>query len=536
MRVQIYNTGSLGIIKSQDMPSHELPPEAWSDGQNVTFRDGKAVRVLGHDEVFNDLTVAAYWLLEVPYLGSSFWIAAGLTDVECVTGGVVANIGTGFTPTSEGLWNGGILGGVVVMNNGVDIPQYWDAIATTGNLQNLTNWDSQYRCAIMRPFKNFLVAMNITKDITLATEVNYPNRVFVSQPAEPGTLPSTWNFADETKDVVDNQLSDADNGEIIDGLDLSDEFFIYKKGSTWKMQYIGGVFVQKFIPVFDSGAMCLNCVAKLPPDGKGRTRGHFVWTGEDLVVHNGQQMTSVIDGKMRNFIKNNLDANYFYRSFCVANVAKKQMWFCFPETGNHYASLAVTYNLIDGAIGVRSLSNVAYIGTGIIDESGSQQLWDNVATAWDSIGTRVWNSQVLTQFTRGMLAADPVQSKVFRLENTDQFDGVNITSFLERKGITMIGRDRLGQPQLDFTRNKIIQRVWPKLSGGVVSIKVGVQDTIDGAVTWSNPTTFDPATDQYVDPDPPPNGRLPAIRIDSTAQTGFELTGYDIEMDVIGAI
>lgn len=534
-RVQIYNTGSIGIIKSNDSPSHSIPPEAWSDGGNMRFRDKKAIKFKGHDQVFSQATLAGYWLLSVPSGGSNFWINAGLTAVEVVqttTQAIITRGSGAYSASSNGQWNGGLLGSVAILNNYQDVPQFWATASMATLLADLTYWPAGYRARVVRTFKNFIVAMGITTAFGLPGEVVYANRVLISQPADPGQIPSTWDATDETGDVVDDQLSDDQDGQIIyDGMGLGNDFIIYKQGSTWRMSYVGGTFVQKFTQVFETqGILTTNCVAALP---KGK--GHFVYTGEDLVIHDGQNSQSVVDGKMRQFIKNSIDATYYYRSYCVQNVDAKEMWFCFPESGYTLPSLAVTYSFVDGSIGLRTLSNVAFMASGFINEAGSQEIWDNVDTLWDN-DELVWDQQVTTQYVRGILGTDPTLLKLFRFDNTETFNGSSFTAFLERTGISIIGRDRQGQPQLDFTRNKIVQRVWPKISGGPVSISIGMQDTIDGSVTWSTPVTFDPATDQYVDPDPPPNGRLPAIRISSTGSVTWNIDGYDIEMELIGTI
>lgn len=537
-RVQIHNVGTLGIIKTTDAPFHSIPPEAWSDGGNVRFSDKKVVKFTGHDEVFTQLTIAPYWLLGVPYLDSMFWLACGLTAVEAVVGASVYTItraAGAYSALSDGRWSGGMLGNIAILNNQADIPQYWSSPVGTTLLQNLTNWPTAKRAKVLRPFKEFLVAGAITVDPLLPTEVYYPSRILVSHPADPGSVPSSWDPTVETLDVVEKDLNDENGGEVLDMLALNNDLIIYKEGSTWAMQYIGGTFVHKFTQIFEnSGIMAMGCVAALP-----KNKGHFVYTGEDLVIHDGKTQESVVDGRWRQYLKDNIDATYFYRSFCVHNVAKKEMWFCFPESGQTLPSRAVTYSLVDGTIGTRTLQGFTHIASGIIDEDGPQEIWDNIDQEWDGGGDeteKTWDQQTVTQFVRGLLAADPTNSKLFRMDSTETFDGTSFTAFVERTGIAIIGRDRLGQPQLDFTRNKIVKRLWPKISGGTVNIKVGVQDVIDGAVTWSTPVAFNPATDQYVDPDPPPNGRLPAVHISSTGAVAWTLDGYDIELELIGEL
>lgn len=534
-RVQIFNVGDFGIMKDTDVPPHELPPEAWSDGNNMRFRDKKAVKFNGHDQVFSQMTLAPYWLLSVPSGSSNYWLAAGLEAVQAIQTTNMADItrsSAAYSASSDGRWNGGCLGNIAILNNGQDIPQYWATASLTQLLQDLSNWPSGYRAKVIRPFKNMLIALGITTDFGGVSETYYPSRVLASQPADPGTIPDSWDASDETKDVVDTQFSDEDNGEILDALGLGDNLIIYKEGSTYLTQYIGGQFVYKFTRIFESqGILTTNCVAALP-----QGKGHFVCTNElDIVIHDGQTAQSLLDQRMRQWLMVNVDADNYYRSFCVANQAAKEMWFCFPENGSMYCSKAIVYNIVTKQLGLRELSNVVFGASGRIDEAGSQEIWDDVDTVWDD-DDKYWDQRVTTQFARGILVADPSQSKLFRMDNTETFDGANISAYLERTGIAIIARDRMGQPQLDFTRNKLIRRVWPKISGAAVTIKMGSQDTVDGTVTWTSEASFDPSTDTYIDPDPPPNGRLPAIRIEANGSASFSVSGYDMDIELLGEL
>jgi len=106
-----------------------------------------------------------------------------------------------YSATAAGGWNGGVLGGIAILNNGVDAPQFMGT-ANDAKMAALTNWDRTKTCAVMRPFKRFLVALDTTESAT-----RYPFRVRWSHPAEGGTVPTSWNDADATKDASYVDLS-----------------------------------------------------------------------------------------------------------------------------------------------------------------------------------------------------------------------------------------------------------------------------------------------------------------------------------------
>jgi len=83
--VPIENLGQIGII--QDTPPYNLPPNAWSDGNNVRLLDNGVKKVAGYQEVMATCPFAPYYIH--PYLtvaGTYYWIAYGATDIAVWNG------------------------------------------------------------------------------------------------------------------------------------------------------------------------------------------------------------------------------------------------------------------------------------------------------------------------------------------------------------------------------------------------------------------------------------------------------------------
>jgi hypothetical protein len=83
--VPIENVGQLGIIK--DTPPYSIPPNAWSDGNNVRFLDNGVKKIAGYREVMATCPFGPYYI--VPYLSSAgqyYWIAFGEKDIAAWTG------------------------------------------------------------------------------------------------------------------------------------------------------------------------------------------------------------------------------------------------------------------------------------------------------------------------------------------------------------------------------------------------------------------------------------------------------------------
>ncbi len=524
--ITLANLGVGGIIK--DIPAHELPPEVWSDGQNVRFHDNKVVKFVGHEPVFDPPTVDPYWLMPVITATKPLWLYSSLGKVYAIEDQIHTEItrasGGDYSVNVADLWSGGILGGIPVITNGADDPQVWNPPDGSTLLIDLPNWPASTSCKIMRAFRNYLVAFNITKSGTVS-----PHMVKWSHAADPGTLPTSWDEGDPTVDAGEVELTDSEAGIIQDARVLRDSMIIYKDNSTHIMRFQGGRFIFNFQGLFQaSGILTKNCVATTPD-----ALGHFVATGDDIIIHNGQNAHSVINKRWRRFLNTRIDDDNFNRSFCLTRRNERENWFCFPETGSLWPSLALVWNSVDGSIGLRELSDISFITEGVIDEGSAALTWDTETDAWDDkVGT--WGFNVLQAYAQLPMAANPVLGKLFKFGDTNLFNGANMTSFVQRTDLAIAGQDRQGQVIVDNTKRKLVTRMWPNVTGGPVDVRIGAQETQGGAITWAGLQSFNPMTQQYLDFCV--SGRYLAVEFKSSTDVAWELESYTLEVELLGAL
>ena len=117
--VPIENVGQLGII--QDIPPYNLPPNAWSGGNNVRFLDSGVGKCAGYEETMATCPFAPYYIH--PYLsagGTYYWIAYGATDIAVWNGSVWTDV----TRQSTGALNGTInnLVTTITLSDASDFP------------------------------------------------------------------------------------------------------------------------------------------------------------------------------------------------------------------------------------------------------------------------------------------------------------------------------------------------------------------------------------------------------------------------------
>ena len=83
--VPINDLGKVGIIR--DTPPYQLPPNVWSDGNNVRFLDNGVKKCAGYEEVFATLPFGPYYIF--PFLdnaGIYHWLAFGISNAAVWTG------------------------------------------------------------------------------------------------------------------------------------------------------------------------------------------------------------------------------------------------------------------------------------------------------------------------------------------------------------------------------------------------------------------------------------------------------------------
>ena len=518
----ISNVGQTGIVT--DRLCTELPFNAWSGGKNVRFKDGYAEKILGESE-FLTPSVVPYWLLPVGTPSSYFWLYAGLAKVFVWDGtnhtDLTRAAGGDYIANAQNNWTGCVLGGIPVINNGLDDPQMWSPVSIAQKLQLLTNWPANTKAGALRAYKNFLVALDVTK-----IGVRIPQMVKWSHGAPAGGIPSTWDPADATKDAGEYVLAET-GGMCIDCLPLRDMNVIYKDDSIHGMQYIGGVSIFRFLKMFkDQGALSRRCVVEIPP---GR---HAVFAQGDVIWHDGQMMKSVLDGKMRSWLFNRIDNNNISKSFAYLNYAKSEVWFCFCETGQSVPNLAVVWNYAQDTTTVRDLTGVSHIEPGLINITAVADTWAGDTQPWQS-DTTVWGSKNFNPANLSPVEAGTTATRLLRADDTNRFSDVDITAFLERKGL---GIPFKATAPPDMSTMKFFDTCWPRIEGtlgGVVQVSFGVHDKPLDDPVYGPTQDFVIGTSTKLDV--LMSGRLFAIKFRSTTNTQWRLSGYEIDVRPLGS-
>lgn len=526
--VDINNVGAAGFFG--DIASYEVPLNGWTDALNVRTQNGSLKNAIGHTRVHNGVVVPPLFLLPFKEMDTPTLIYAGENKIYKTVGETHTNItrqsgGADDDYSAElGHWTGAVLGGIPILNNGTDLPQSYDY--TTGKMQDLPDWPTNYTCRTMRAFRNHLFALDVTKGTD-----RYPHLVKWSHPADPGTVPSSWDETDPSKDAGEYALVDS-TGHVVDLVPLRNFAVLYKDDGMYVVQYIGAPYIFSFKQLnFGSGVLNVNCVVEV----KG---GHFVVTNQDIIWHDGQSYQDIGKGKVQNWMFLNMNFNAADKTFVVHDTSENKVWVCFPTGDSEICNMAVVWDYIEDTwmpIGIPDTAHMAYVESA--DNPGSFTAWNDATSSWNN-SPLGWGSTTFRNIDRELLSArsDPADPRIMSMSRMFTVDGQPKPCHVERVGLPIAGVDRFtGKPVIDLDSIKLVRAVWPKIrctEGKGVYIRVGVQDVPDGPVRWSPEQYFTPDTMNKLNV--LISGRFICFRLRSLDDMWWEFDGYTLDIEVIG--
>lgn len=529
----VQGVGSAGI--NRDVKPQFLPSQVWSDGRNIRFEKDKCFGMGGVSKILaspvtNLLNVGIATSATTKFLlytiGTKVYSYDGVTTTD-----ITRTVGGNYSETIDDLFQIQMYNGLCLLNNSIDIPQQW---GFTGALTALTNWNTNWTCGSLRPFKSLLIAMNMVETATLR-----PHRLRWSDPADPGAVPSSWDETDPTKEAGILDFADTEKGYIVDGLELGDRFYVYKQGSIWSMNYVGGTttFARNNI-ANNVGLHVKRSLVEIPTSKQG-LRYHFFASNNGFYVMDGQKVTPVFEDVFKRDIAKIIDTdNYLNRSFSVINQKNNEVWFCVPEDGEEYATKAYCMNYLNNTYTIRDLSGASNIVSGISYSSTAgtiiEPLLFSDGTSFSD--TSGFSNTEITPSEVSIIEASPVLDNLYFVDTgVKNYDLTDYPVYVERVSLPTIKNDtRNPEAEVqDYSSRKMVSTVIPKLYGGKVKLQVGRQELENDSITWSS--EFIVSNTKYKhDLNKPISGRFLSFRFLSYADEAFCLAGFDYELNVLG--
>lgn len=501
------------------------------------MHDGAVWKGFGQEKILDPPSIVPHSLIPTASIsGNQLFAYPGLAAIYGTDGtthtDITRVVGGAYTGDADDLWNGGTLGNVLILNNGIDIPQVWLGPSLSTPLIDLANWPASTTAKVIRVFRRFLVAYDVTIGGNRNAQlVKWSNR------ADVGSVPTSWDETDPAERAGEWPLIETD-GAIVDALPLSGINFIYKEDEIHSMEETGGDFVFRFTQRFGQvGLLAQRCVKEYQ---RGDRHVHALMTPEDIVEHNGFQMRSLLDNKMQRWYKGRIDPAKDHLSFLAPNYAEDEMWAGITEAGRDYPNLAFIINMKDGTCTIRDIPEVAHIAWAAFDPEAGSNTFDTKLTAFDAMVGQ-FGQRTFAPGRKRLIMVDPqaADPSFYLADQGFDFTGTNFRAYVERTGLAVVGEDRFGHPKVDTEVVKLVTEVWPRVrvaNGASIDVYIGAQEKSDGPVTWSSAMPYDPATMDKVDVDPPVEGRFIAVRFETAndVATSWKLDGYDLEMHLLG--
>ena len=511
----------------EDVPAAEVPPEFWTQMSNFYMRVGYAQRISGVSQFFLNWTDEPLNLTNVFSSTLNFWVVMGKSTIQVIDQGGAVNDITPLVyaaPILPSESNQTIINGFPVQNFRQSPPSFWD-LNTSNICAPLPGWPAATTARSIRTFSNFLFAMNLDEGGNV-----FPTKLRWSNAAEPGTVPTEWT-ATATNNAGDASLADTAGG-IVDGAALRGQFMIYKQHATYAANFVGGSFVftfRKFLST--SGIMARNCVTEAMGN-------HIVMTDGDIIIHDGQNVRSLVDEKLRRFVFLQIDPVNFANSFVFNYRAAKEVWICFPTQGFVEPNVAVVWDYAHDKLSIRELSETwSHAESGLVLASTQALDWDSQTETWnESAGS--WNRAQFTGAFERVLASVAVSTDV----GDNVVDGNSRLLFVDdtstnRDDTAIVGQITRESLDLGWPEAlKYVRRVWPRIEGStgtVLKVRIGVQDEPSEGISWSPQQDFAVNVDDFLNFDQ--SGRYISVRIEddgapgATPNPSWRVHGFDLE-------
>jgi len=533
----VRNLGGVGI--ATDPNPYNLPINGFTSGKNVRFDEGKVKRAPVFRKVKDSLGFNPRGAFGVVGSSANFDTIIMATDdyvIHEYANGTVTNVSGSISGVSDPRpFTISNLADVVYINRPDKVPSY--RLPSGSTFAALVNWPSTHRCDALRPFGDFLLALNMTEGST-----NFPNRVRFSDIVQANQIPGTWSETDLTASAGFNDLVSM-TSPIVDGMSLGTNFIIYSKTEAVLMDFVGGTFLFNFRTLHsDDGLINQNCVVEA--EGK-----HFCFGTTDIYVHDGNSKRSICDETTREFIFTGLNTKNADRCFVQHNKLLGEIYFCY-QSGDALVDFvdtarcnrAATYNYKNNTWSFLDLPNVSAGAIANVDTVATY------ATSTQSYGTAGGTYyQQEDSFDQHVLMVGETDSAngltSSKIYGVDLADAGKIAAdvdaeatkplFLERVGIDL---DEIKEPLDGY---KVITRLLPQIStintdNTNINFSFGASDIPNQLPDYTHNATFNILTDYKLDSRAAGRYLSYKISLDATDYKDISFSGFDVDVTITG--
>lgn len=537
--------GALGV--NADVDSYALPNQALSFSANARFENklitrGPISRTQGtlltapsprHIRYFQD-SIGDRVVVIADHGGNVItWAAIGFSGTSTET---VITEPTWTTSKFESPYTSVIENNIMYLNRADRVPWFMSKDGT--QFAKLTNWDPTWLCQSIRSCDGVLVAINVTKGST-----NFPTMIKTSDFTVFNTVPQAW-VAAANNSATENILADLSE-PLVDGWPLRGNLMLYSNHETWLMSPTGDNEVFSYQRVFNNhGALSQNCITD-------HNNIHYVFGPDDLWTHDGFRDKSIANGRVRNFVFNNIVQSELNQCFVTLNPTLNEVMFCYPSSDPYCAfpvggsvgfpgcNRAAVYNYAADTWYFYDLfyATSAVLGIGITNTP----LWSDLSsTPWTSF-TSPWASLLGTS-SLTMLTVAPTVGIQGAVRSFDVPHSASASGTIDTASSAPVQMSNMGLDTDTFgaqTRAyKVIKSIYPicRFDTGAqpMMFSFGSSDYASSpAPVFGTPMSYDGGVNYKLDY--MSAGRFLSMTITYADTADFSLSGLDFDFDITGS-
>jgi hypothetical protein len=528
----------------------QLETTLWDEAENISFDDGGTNKVDGIGLLIEPTFVqGAPDLIEVivPYKFNnnyrySYGISTGkvwsVNNLEDPHKDVSPPL-TGLQPDTNYKWEGSTINGVGYLCKGV--PYYYDetpdvAPYADGRFRPFTNFPSNLKFKTMRTFGNYLVGVGTEED-----SVIQENRIWHSSAVNDVDIKEVeWNPTPEND--ANWVYLGGEGGALIDGLELKNDFIIYREKTAHIMSFIGGNDIFSYRQIFSGfGLLSRNCAVEVAGQ-------HFCVGVSDIYMHDGRNKTTVADSVVKDKLYASIDPTYIDSTFVFADYKRKQVWVCIAEKAKSDVNIkgaATGAYIYDWETQVWSYRIIPFSTCGtytVLGIADNTQSWEESTGSWSST-TGTWIRTQYNPADWGWLMAGQYYDKTPDSFSSGFSSGYQIgqeayinSIYNDISDKTYLGNEYSAYVTKkwisfgDDNMYKYVSMVHPIVRGeGELLFDVGYSDYMNGDINWKTGYTYNKDSRRNKPVRVRVNGRYFHLKFNIPEGSNAQIKGYNIE-------
>ena len=142
------------------------------------------------------------------------------------------------------------------------------------------------------------------------------------------------------------------------------------------------------------------------------------------------------------------------------NEPESEVWVCYPENGQQYATRALVLHQDTDTLSFRYLSiggqGLPHAAVGNISEASVVDTWASATYTWDSANAeRAWNATITDSANNGIVGIDLDEPQLALLDAKNAPETGSIRPTLRKESIDFGEKETI----------KLVNEVWPRITG-----------------------------------------------------------------------